>query len=265
MSGNSHVAMRCDEVRKIRMNRKWQDAVKDHVAKACDKLEVVAQATAIPRFDEVAAEWRERLRSKDGVAELWGKFPDVRDASLDMRLNLSDLERAKLSRKLRVPFRPELRHEAASALAAWESWVAKSDGLTALAVYLTACHHGKVRTVLRSRRDGQNVFGLTDAMSLPPLPGFFPSATQLRTDAKYVGACGEWDEANKSFTITSPSWLQMVAELLGPKCDGEPQTSEVIPDSEPRDLGPLALAYVEALLRAADVRASRQPGKGGNS
>ena len=88
---------------------------------------------------------------------------------------------------------------------------------------------------------------------------------QLRTDAKYVGACGEWDEANNSFTITSPSWLQMVAELLGPKREGEPATTEVIPENEPRDLGPLALAYLEALLRAADVRASRQPGKGGKS
>ena len=102
---------------------KWQDRVKDHVARACQRLEEVAKTIAIPRFAVVAAEWQERLRSKDGAAEMWGKFPDARAASLDMRLNLSDPERAELSRKLRVPFRPDLRHEAASALAAWQSWL----------------------------------------------------------------------------------------------------------------------------------------------
>lgn len=241
---------------------KWQDAVKDHVAKARDKLDEVIQATSIPRLADVAAEWRERLRSKDEIAELWGKFPDVRAASLDKRLTLSDVERAKLSRNLKVSFRPALRHEAASALAAWQSWLAKSDGLTALAVYLIACHHGKVRTVLRSPRGGNDVFGLTDGTPLLPVVDYFSEPMQLRTDAKYVGACGEWDEVNANFTLTSPSWLQMVAELLGPKREVKSVTSEVIPESEPRDLGPLTLAYLEALLRAADARASRQPGKG---
>ncbi len=132
---------------------KWQDAVKNHIAKAILKLDEVAQATAIPRFDQVASEWKERLQSKDDVTELWGKFPDVRAACMDSRLNLTDPERAKLSRNLEVPFRPNLRHEAASALAAWQAWLEKSNGLTALAVYLIACHHGKVRTVLRSTRD----------------------------------------------------------------------------------------------------------------
>jgi CRISPR-associated endonuclease/helicase Cas3 len=50
--------------------------------------------------------------------------------------------------------------------------------------------------------------------------------------------------------------------LLGPTREDEPVTSEVIPDGEPRNLGPLTLAYLEALLRAADIRASRQPGIG---
>lgn len=245
---------------------KWQDAVKNHIAKAIVKLDEVAQATAIPRFDEVASEWKERLQSKDDVAELWGKFPNFRAACLDSRLNLTEPERAKLSRKLKVPFRPNLRHEAASALAAWQAWLEKSDGLTALAVYLIACHHGKVRTVLGSTMPtGGDVFGISDNMTLPPVPGFFVNATPLRTDAKYVGACGEWDDTHSSFTLTSPSWLQMMAELLGPKREGEPPTSEVILENEPRELGPLALAYFEALLRAADVRASRTPGKGGKS
>lgn len=99
-------------------------------------------------------------------------------------------------------------------------------------------------------------------MTLPPVANFFPNPMKICTDAKYVGACGEWDEANPHFTLTSPSWLQMLAELLGSKREGKPTTSEVIPASEPRDLGPLTLAYLESLLRASDVRASRRPGKG---
>jgi CRISPR-associated endonuclease/helicase Cas3 len=243
----------------------WQDAVRKYVANACDKLDEVAKAAGIARFDEVVAEWRDRLRPKNGINEPWGKFPDVRAASLDSRLNLSDPERAELSRKLKVPFRPALRHEAASALAAWQLWTAETNAITALAVYLIACHHGKVRTILRSTRGSEDVFGLTDDTTLQAVGDVFPNQRQLNTGAKYIGACGEWDEANKSFTMTMPSWLQMVAELLGPKHEAEPATSEVIPESEPRALGPLALAYLESLLRAADVRASRQLQKGGIS
>jgi hypothetical protein len=226
----------------------------------------IAHDTPLPGIDDVVAEWQDKIRPKDVVAEPWGKFPDVRAACRDPRLNLSDPEQAELSRRLKVPFRPGLRHEAASALAAWQSWLGKSDGLTALAVYLIASHHGKVRTVLRSRLfTGNDVFGLTDAMTLLPVASFFPNRTRLCTAAKYIGACGGWDEASANFTFTSPSWLQMVDELLGPKREGESKTFDVIPENEPRGLGPLALAYFEGLLRAADARASRQPGKGGDS
>ena len=244
---------------------KWQDAVKDHVAKAILKLDEVAQTTVIPRFDEVAAEWKKRLQSKDSDSEIWAKFPNVRAACMDSRLNLTEAERAQLFRNLKVAFRPNSRHEAASALAAWQAWQGDDDQITALAVYLIACHHGKVRTVLRSTRGTEDVFGMTDETLMQPVLNFFPNKTTLRTDPKYVGAYGEWDETNSSFRLTSPSWIQMLAELIGPKREGESPYSEAILKNEPRALGPLAIAYFEALLRAADVRASRTPGKGGKS
>ncbi len=241
----------------------WQNAVKRYAAKALEKLETEASSNSIPGFDEVAADWMVLLQPKDGT---WGKFPDVRAACLDARLVLSDSERWQLSRRLVVPFRPGMRHEAASALAAWQAWLENSDGLTALTVYLIASHHGKVRTVLRSTtQKGDDVFGIVEGTELPPVANFFANAVSLQTDVKSVGACGLWNDADGTFTLKSPSWLQMVAELLGSKREGEPATSEVIPASEPRDLGPLTLAYLEALLRAADVRASKTPGKGGKS
>jgi CRISPR-associated endonuclease/helicase Cas3 len=240
----------------------WQDAVKVYAKNAYAKLEEFVQSAAPPGFDAVASEWQDRLRSESAIGQPWAKFPDIRAASLDSRLKLSDPERAILAHDLKVQFRPMLRHEAASALAAWQSWLAGSDELTALAVYLVACHHGKVRAVLRSTHASDDVFGLTDDMVLQPIPGCSPTRVTLRMDAKYVGASGEWDEKGDSFMITSPSWLQMVAELLGPKRESDPVMAEVVPGNEPHDLGPLTLAYLESLLRAADARASRLPGKG---
>ena len=54
----------------------------------------------------------------------------------------------------------------------------------------------------------------------------------------------------------------MVAEVLGPEVDGDPAPNEAVPESEPRHLGPFRLAYLEALVVAADARASRTPGAG---
>jgi CRISPR-associated endonuclease/helicase Cas3 len=54
----------------------------------------------------------------------------------------------------------------------------------------------------------------------------------------------------------------MVGELLGPVEPTANIVQQAVPAAEPRHLGPFVLGYLEALLRAADVRASRNPGKG---
>jgi CRISPR-associated endonuclease/helicase Cas3 len=238
----------------------WQNAVRRFVENVRDKMNRVLANADADRFHAIIQEWLPKWIPPDVADPQWAKFPDVRD--IWTHATLTKDERKELRRLLWTPFSSNLRHEAASALAAWDAWLNGDKELSALAVYLIASHHGKVRTVLRSTMGvGRDAFGVEDDMTLPPVPGVFPNAARLRTDAKYVGAFGEWNHTSTLFTLMSPSWLQMIGELLGQKRESELSTSEVIPEHEPRELGPLVLAYFETLLRVADIRASCQPGK----
>jgi CRISPR-associated endonuclease/helicase Cas3 len=188
-------------------------------------------------------EWRAAL-PKNGQrgAGPWAKFPRVSGAL----------------------FRPGIRHEAASALYCFDQWRAAVEGWTALAVYLVAAHHGKVRTVLRSRKRGaEDVFGIRDGDKLPVLDGWLDAEYALNLDCRIFGASGEWTDDDEAFRLVSPSWVGMVAELLGSEAKDDAAPDDAVSETEPRHLGPFRMAYLEALIVAADVRASRRPGAGG--
>lgn len=191
----------------------------------------------------------------------WAKLPNAREIILNSGLPAQS--KKAMLKALYVPFRPNLRHEAASALAAWHEWIQKSDGWTALAVYLVACHHGKVRTVLRSTSTGDDVFGIRDGDTIPAMDGWMPFEQSLDLSMKNIGACGLWGE--DTFIMKAPSWFGMIAELLGPEMPDEPDAKIALSENEPRRLGPFRLAFFEALIRAADVKASRNPGRGENN
>jgi CRISPR-associated endonuclease/helicase Cas3 len=159
-------------------------------------------------------------------------------------------------------FRPGLRHEMASALSAWPLWQRGEKQWTALAVYLIACHHGKVRTVLRARlRSGQDAFGIRPKDVLPPLEGWLADEVKMELGCKTFGAGGEWDDAMTAFTVTEPSWVAMVAELLGPEFPDDPVPVDAVLEGEPRTLGPFRLSFLECLITTADIWASRRPGR----
>jgi CRISPR-associated endonuclease/helicase Cas3 len=154
-----------------------------------------------------------------------------------------------------APFRPEMRHEAASALAMWREYRKGSAPYPALAVYLAAAHHGKVRTVLRAFTEaGDDVFGV------PREPDGLHFSTRrwpLDFSVAKDGAEGEW--GNGEFVLTGYGWTGLVADLLGPwRADDQTEVG-VVPREEPRHLGPFVLAYLEALVRIADWRASERP------
>ena len=158
-----------------------------------------------------------------------------------------------------VPFRPGLRHEAATALALWHSYYRSGDGdkeFSALSVYLSAAHHGKVRTVLTSRSpDGGDVHGVGKTTALLPW-----SNMPLDFSCAVDGASGRFSEDGLKFIFEAPGWTGLVADLLGAwESDMAPGASGAVPEGEPHNLGPFTLAYLETLVRCADECASKAP------
>jgi len=242
---------------------RWQNAVGAYIGKAKERLIAIQDDPTLAAFHDVAKEWLSMMNEHDVKSGQWAKFPDPRGAVCDTRMSsLTAVQQYQFFRLVTTQFRPNLRHEAASALAAWQFWRDGDPELSGLIVYLIASHHGKVRTVLRSRTRHDQVFGLSEGDTLAPIPGVIDREVILNSDCRNVGATGVWNDDRSEFTIGSPSWIQMIAELLGPCPGGPPVPQEALPAKEPRELGPISLAYLEAILIAADVKASRTPGKG---
>jgi CRISPR-associated endonuclease/helicase Cas3 len=153
--------------------------------------------------------------------------------------------------------RPGMRHEAASALAAWQRYYldANPDGFPALTIYLIAAHHGIVRTLLSSRRTARqpNVCGIPVTDPPPTLPWHdWPLDFACAKD----GADGVFNP-DGSFTPIAPGWTGLVADLLGGWEQDAPQAaSGAVPATEQHSIGPFRLAFLEAVLRAADAIAS---------
>jgi CRISPR-associated endonuclease/helicase Cas3 len=202
-----------------------------------------------PECLELASE--SRRRGRDNVVRLrWAVSKELATEELERLRGIPGVRWAG-----HVAFRPGLRHEAASALAMWRRYRDGSASYPALAVYLAAAHHGKVRTILRSTTDtGDDVFGVPrnpDTLDVCGEP--WPMDFSVAKD----GAEGQWE--SDGFVLTGAGWTGLVSDLLGPWRADDSSRSAVVPDSEPKRLGPFVLAYLEALVRAADWRASGKP------
>jgi CRISPR-associated endonuclease/helicase Cas3 len=138
--------------------------------------------------------------------------------------------------------RSGFRHELASALAWLFAPVLYAPGLPGsdernLIAYLIAAHHGKVRLSIRSLPDEKGdeeqpdrlfARGVWDGETIGPIPGLCGEAVPLHLTLMQMGE-----------GLHGPSWLARTTALR---------------DS----LGPFHLAFLETLLRAADMRTSAE-------
>lgn len=132
--------------------------------------------------------------------------------------------------------RRALRHELVTALMLLEHPALLEDvAEPSLVVYLAAAHHGRVRLGARSAPDEPEGFllGVRDGEEIPALwlTQAEVAPTTLRLDHLRMGAAA-----------TRPSYTAAALALR-----------------DRADLGPLRLAYLEALVRMADWRASAKP------
>jgi len=243
----------------------WHDVGKAHprwqgeIRAYNDRIQFKVKERAPSLFQEI----KPSLDPAENLNSLQAKFPNwdkLIESFLKKRGNYTE----SLIGQLKSRFDPRLRHEAASSLAAWKYWLERSENMTALSLYLIAAHHGKVRTVLRSRgKDRNDVFGINPDDKLKPIPGWINKEIILDLSPKYFGLPGKWLD-DGDYESCMPSWISVVSEILGKSHPGDVDILGSIPDGETKNIGPFALAFLESLVIAADRRASSKPGKGGN-
>lgn len=215
---------------------KYDQTLSAHSLEARQAAARIIDSIAIHDLEEYRSAILEATQHHD-----WGKAHPVFQATLHGITAETPLDEFELSPVLAKSTsggrhrRKRFRHELASALALLQT------GADDLVIYLAACHHGKVRLSIRAlpdetRPDNRDLRYARGIWDLDPLP-----ATDLGDNLIKPGVTLNLEPmVMGSDDGATPSWLERMIGLRN-------------------KLGVFRLAYLEGLIRAADVQASRYP------
>jgi len=217
----------------------WQ-TIAEHTDDLCQAIGHLMKDLDLGRSEAESLHYAARWHDRGKAHEIFRKaLPAGSPAPADLW--------AKAPGRWKKYDRRHFRHELASALSVLDPRQNLIPvKLRDLVAYLVAAHHGKVRLSIRSlpdelRPDGNRRFarGVWDDDELPKTDlggSVIAPAVKLSLEPMELGLCGQ-----EPF-VGLPSWAERMIRL--------------------RDLlGPFRLAYLEAILRAADWRASAAAAK----
>ena len=226
----------------------WQ-TIAEHTDAVCLELKLIMTALPLAKCEcdvlQVAARWHD-----------FGKAHNVFQQKLPDGAPTAERLWAKASGSWKRSGRKHFRHELASALAVLQPQldIGDDDIDRDLVAYIIAAHHGKVRLSIRSFPDE-----MRPAMTNGTTPRF---ARGVWHGDELPATC--LGGSNGTAVITPPITLSLEPMELG-LCEEAPfidQPSWCERVLRLRDtIGPFRLAYLETILRAADMRASAKADK----